>query len=263
MDINKLIEDILVNLKSISNSLETITSKNGGVVIHDTFADVSTWVNLGTDILTAIIATVLGGLLTIYLFKKQEDLKIKQNYKLKFYDEYEPMYDHIILTFGKFKQRVKFISEMISVKNNIVKSYWEEINSIEDVIDNFNSMPIKNAIKELNELIERMEELKRFMKSKQKISNYDEFKFKKDLNELKTIEQIFNKLDIIKTKCDYLKILDNHMDKKEAQTNVKKYKELSKEITNIYKENKLDNLEKSIQSTHDKISDDFIGKYFK
>ena len=101
MDINKTIEYILNNLNSINKSLETITNTKGGVVIHDTFAPVTTFTNI------AIL--FLGGWLTIKWFRKQEKIRTTQEFRIDFLKEYRLLYRDFNKSLKEYNLRVKTI----------------------------------------------------------------------------------------------------------------------------------------------------------
>lgn len=90
--LNEVIIELMKLLNTLNENLSILSSKDGGVVIHDTFANVSTWVDLGITLFATIVGALIGGLITIKLFKQQERMRIKQELKLEFYKEYKPLY---------------------------------------------------------------------------------------------------------------------------------------------------------------------------
>lgn len=282
MDINKIIEDVLNNLNSISNSLEILTRENGGVVIHDTFANISSKVDFISDITTTIIGAIIGGIITIILFSVQEKSKVRQNLKLKFYEEYEPKYDEILKKISLVKNNMTYVAnDIVAIGPNTRTHSYERIKTLNDVIKNFESDRIKNTISSIDELIKKFEELKMFINSKEIITGYSEFKFKKDMEMLKSIQKKFNELKssynmvnlFYRIQCGggTLSHVDEYTGKtynlttspQQHKEYIDKYKITYKEIVEIQEKQKLDEIENSIQEIHNKITNEFIGIYFK
>lgn len=223
MDTNKIIEDILKNLISINNSLEIMTNEKGGVVINDTLADVSVWVDLGMT----IMATVLGGVITIILFSIQEKLKTRQNLRLKFYEEYEPKYGELLKKLILFKDDMKSVSNHIAfVGTNIKIHAYERIETLADVSENFQSDRISQVRLSMDELVRSFEELREFFNSRKKITGYSEFKFEKDLEDIKKIQKKFGELkdsyDMTKiySLMEFKRVSEPHEDEHTKETDV-------------------------------------------
>ena len=84
------INQIIHNIDSIKNSLEIISTK--GIPIIDTYANISTWINMGTAIVSTFIGTVIGTRFTMELFKSQKNMRIKEEFRIIFYKGYKPLY---------------------------------------------------------------------------------------------------------------------------------------------------------------------------
>lgn len=118
-NLNKLFLEILSELNVLNENLLILSSKDGGIVIHDTFANISTWVDLGITLFATVIGAVIGGWITIQLFKKQEKMRIKQELRLEFYKGYKPLYK-------------KYIDEIIDLRDtvrslNLISTQGEEL----------------------------------------------------------------------------------------------------------------------------------------
>lgn len=151
MDINKTIEYILNNLNSINKSLETITNTKGGVVIHDTFAPVTT--------LTNIAILVLGGWLTIKWFRKQEKIRTTQEFRIDFLKEYRLLYRDFNKSLKEYNLRVKTIKGAKEYSKILFEIYIKkdgiDVSGKDDLIELIEiGMDVYDKIENLNQHIE-------------------------------------------------------------------------------------------------------------
>lgn len=159
-EIMKIIDSLNKNIDGINKSLKTILDKDGGVVIHDTFANISSWVDLGTTLFATIVGALVGGWITIQLFKQQEKMRIKQELRLEFYKGYKPLYKQYIdeiINLEKIARKVNIISES-GQGLKLKVSDWGKNKNLEycenkHVLDNLIKSS-KNSVKHLDEVID-------------------------------------------------------------------------------------------------------------
>lgn len=272
---NEIIQNILSDIESIRTSLNIISTK--GVSIIDSYSLKSATKN----IITTFIGTGIGTGFTMWLFKRQEKIRIKAELRLDFYNEYEGKYKDILICLDKFKRNIGgAIENFYSIGPDIRVHMFEKINTQEDIIKNFESQRVQKAIISTNELVVKMEDLESFMKSKEVIHGYNEFKFKEGIEVFTSIKNKFKELEgkselaktfkyilsnggNVETKQDYTgKTFNVGISEEVCESNIEKYKIAYRELIEICKTENISKIETNIQKNNKEIQNEFIGKYF-
>lgn len=270
----EITQQVLSDIESIKLSLDALS--NQGISVIDSFAPITT----GINILTTVFATAFGGWITLLLFKRQEDMRIREDLRLKFYEDYEVKYNNVLISLDNFKNNIGGASKNIFSIGGIHKVHqFEKINTIETLIKDFNSERVQKAIIVTDELVEKMENLEKFMKSKEVIHGYEEFKFKEELKQVKNIKEKFNQLAITKIMVEVFNEINDEgeiitedytgnkqkiaVSKPNVTEYIEGYKKEYNELINICEDEKINEIETSIQKNHKEIVDEFIKIYFK
>ena len=258
--------DILQQLKYIHSSLETIAS-NGKISFY------SVVVQILIAGLGGVIGTYVGSRLTMSQFKKQENIKIKEELRLTFYKQYEQLYKVVLDRFKEYKNEYQkileyclFVDEEGKVRFILnAEDRTSIISSKEDVKKNYDSL--KSSIEIFEDMHIEFNTLYDFITNKEQMTKYNTAK----------LEAIKNKIDIYSTryrdlKEAYMSLFNDSLEieskindiddirEKFKKVDIKTYK---KNLREIYKQNdKLDLLISDIQSINKEIYQDIIGKYF-
>ncbi|GAA0106916.1 hypothetical protein UT300013_35420 [Paraclostridium sordellii] len=227
---------------------------------------------------SAWIGTVIGSKNTVKLYKAEEEFKVREALRREFYFEYEKlyliMYDNLEKTIDKIKYvrmdvffqgggssyNCRDMNIHISVGN------IEEIEDIEKFLEN---QKVEDMFKVISELYTSMKMLKNFMKVKEYIHKYKEFKYS-------DLESVINKA---KTECYSMQSTPNSFKVPEKYVeNIKLPKGIS--FKTVYPKKINDfraDLEDIVNQTlvklmkqldtangiHNGINKQFIGDYFK
>lgn len=272
-DIMKIIDNLNNNIEGINNSLKTILDKDGGVVIHDTFAPITTKVTALTTLGTTIVGALIGTLFTMWLFKRQEKMRIKQELKLDFYRGYEVLYKSLLSNMNECQKEVNRLKGLLTydIEGNVV-NFIDGITSFSDIEKNYNGT-MEKSIQLFKDLQIKLEDLEIFMNSKKTITGYESYKFESIKGTIKSINTQYSHLEFRTRGIITDKILNDcrekfDLDKEAMPTNeqvicgvVEKYKEVLVETMN-----KIENtptILNEIQTINSKIENEFIGVYFK
>lgn len=112
---------VLSDIESIKLSLEALSNK--GIPIIDTFAPITTVVN----IVTTVFATAFGGWITLLLFKRQEKMRIREELKLSFYNKYEKLYNELNSYFEVYLLNLSSTEGSRIILNGAMEEYSEEL----------------------------------------------------------------------------------------------------------------------------------------
>lgn len=256
--LNEIITELMKQLNMLNENLSILSSKDGGVVIHDTFANVSTWVDLSTTLFATIVGALIGGLITIKLFKQQERMRIKQELKLEFYKEYKPLYK-------------LYIDEIKNLKYtlNTAKYLYESSESAFE-ITTYDWLETEKGLEHckhkgtLDKIIELVKSATKYMDD---LNNYIE------MNKINLVDyngEIYDKLGVdlflIKTKICELEKWNRQINivanrKYTVDEIITKYSEIVKYTIDSY--DKIDRIINDSISIHSKLEFEFLNQYFK
>lgn len=233
----KSIDSLGNKIDTLNQNLQMFMDKNNGVVIHDTFAPVTT--------ITNIIILVLGGWLTIKWFRKQEKIRTTQEFRIDFLKEYRMLYRDFNKSFKNYNLKVKTIKEVKKWSKIIFEIYQKKegidvsgkdelITLIEIGMDVYDKLEILNQHIEDNKRIITIDKTTDYMLVETNI-----FTMKMDLYELNHALEQLNK-GIYEN--EYL---------------VEKYDKYISRIINSY--DKMKELEENLKKAHEKIEDDIFN----
>lgn len=272
-DIMKIIDSLNNNIEGINNSLKTILDKDGGVVIHDTYANVSTWVDLGTTLVATIVGAVIAGFITLHLFKKQERMRLKEDFRLNFYKDYEVGYQKLLNVFNDCYKEVTRLNNLFTFdeKGNVI-NFIDGITTFSEMEENYD-YTMKKSRQVFKALQEELEDLEIFMESKKTITGYESYKFKEIKKYAKGINQKLSHLgarkqgiitDSVLSKCkERYKLKDGQKPTPEQISSVlvDKYRGVLVKI--IAEVDKIQQKLSEMQDINSKIEKEFIGTYFE
>jgi len=261
---------LIKKLDAINRELEKFSSENGGIVIHDTYANVSTWVNLGATLFATVVGAIIGGYITIILFKKQEKMKIKQELRLAFFKEYKSIYDKLIYLLGEFKTEATVIYDMNSTYNNNNNYYSLE----EDIIGKKRILQYEHQKELVSKAINLFDQIEKTMDALDDYLECNKIILRDYTGELFKFERA--EILIMKTKITYLAHNYNDIDKihnplysadieeiKKLKLENKQYFDYITTLETKNGEKKVSDLLKKIKNKNSKIEKEFLGKYFK
>lgn len=104
-----------------------------GIPIEDAFTWKSALMNATMTIPASIIGAFLGSKVTIWIFKNQESIRIKQDLRMRFFNKYESKYRDVEGELIKLEEKLEDIKSEIIYLNI-------ETDSLLDNIDNIKSM---------------------------------------------------------------------------------------------------------------------------
>lgn len=261
----EIIKPLISDIECIKLSLKGIAEN--GIPIVDTFAPISTFVN----ILTTIFATTFGGIITLRLFKSQEKIRIREELKLDFYKQYEKLYKTVLEGFSKYKLEIEKVSKYISMDSDgKLRNLVDAISTSKDVKENYKIIRDgKNIIENIKNDLQRLEE---FMESKKTITGYKDDKYIKIKAEILKYDNYFKCLNSIHEIicCDEKKnelqteyctnIIIEDISQETINDLVGTYKRVFRKLYNKKEEFEL--LLSAIKNINEKIESEFIGKYF-
>lgn len=285
----EITQQVLSDIESIKLSLEALSNK--GIPIIDTFAPITTFVN----IVTTVFATAFGGWVTIQLFKRQEKMRIKEDLRLSFYKEYREKYKDLyesILDLNESIKRYKKVwnEDSMYIKDAIIGAYglknWncyypqdintdyinkiKEINVKSQILNKF--LKINNNIFTLNTIYDdtnnKIEEIKSVyieLGSAYMVTKGMDDELRKNLNNINEYKEKLNqetisiKFDEKMTIKHLIQVEKSNEDFKEKQ--VKRHNELIPRVLDFDIE--LDKILEDIQSMNEAIENEYISKYFK
>ena len=244
-NINQIINDI----SSIKYSLESLSTE--GLRIIYTYANVSTPLNFTLDLLISIIGTIIGGIVTIKLFKEQEKMRIRQELKLEFFKEYKKLYIEFSDSFCELKLQMNAIKGLKEIDNlmygliqDVNRIYVKGSENIKELIDK-----CKDTYKKIEILSKHIDNnpliMKKYNKEKYEFVHGSIFLLSKYLEEIDYCLEEFDK--------NSYKLYDQKYIIERYEENFHKVIEQSK---------KMDNLNKRINEIHGNMENEFLKKYF-
>lgn len=266
----------ILNSSEIGKILRDIA--DNGIPIIDTWAPWTFGSNIITTLVGTFIATLMGARVTMYLFKRQEKFRIKEEIRLDFYKQYQELYELVLETFWECNDELKRLEKIISYEcaedgKTIVKltNFIGGIKSIQDTSNNYD-ITLKKSRELIGKLKSELEKLDEFINSKKIITGYNEGKYKDIITKINRIYSNYRELCFRKnhaTDSEYLRVQNKLGLKNTEQLTyqqkvdvvVEGYKEKLDEFIVDYK--KIEVYTREFQDINSEIEDDFIGQYFK
>lgn len=261
-DIMKIIDSLNNNIEGINNSLKTILDPNGGVVIHDTFAPITTKVTAITTLGTTIVGAIIGTMFTMWLFKKQEKMRIRQELRLAFFKDYKVMYQKLLDLAEEFQTEVSITNNMNKYGQYVIEE--EIINDKKILMYEDQQYITKNVIKVAKSLSDAMDKLDNYLESNELIlEDYNGALF--DVERAK-ITLIKSKIVFLEMNYSDIESKNNSLvivSEKEINTLKKENKEYFDYILNLENQEETTKLLNLMKKTNSEIEKEFLGKYFK
>lgn len=236
-EMTKSIETLIEKIDILNSNLKLFMNTKNGVVIHDTFAPITT--------LTNILVLVLGGWLTIRWFRKQEKIRTTQEFRIDFLKEYRILYRDFNKSFKNYNSEVKIIKEVKKYSNIIFSIYQKDkgvdVSGKDDLINLIKiGMDVYDKLENLNQHIEDNKRIITIEKTTDyELVQTNIFTMEMNLHELNHALKHLNK-GVYEN--DYL---------------IKKY---DKYIANIIdSHDEMEKLEEKIKKVHEKIEDDIFN----
>ena len=256
-----VIKEVLSDVESIKSSLEILSTK--GMPIIDTYANISTWVNMVTAIISTFIGTAIGTRFTMKLFKSQENMRIKEDFRLEFFKKYNSLYRELVEELDDLYKRMQQINQIIEMKNQrelyLIKDPTIDYNGKQDWNIDYPKSMLKKQIELSKSIKYKKEKMRKYIKNNKTI-----YKNGNELYEEVYIEIdfIFRKFNTISNAYEIIDLDDNPgFLKTEKIAQQQQHNEVIIDVLNIDKE--LEYVIDEMQLIHEKIENEFIGKYFK
>lgn len=221
-----------------------------------------------TGLITAIatyIGAKIGSRNTIKLYQEQEKVRIREELKVKFYDEYEGLYKDTYLKLGELISHIEYLRFLFFLEQDDFEegSHEKDINvtgieSIEDIKRDLDEEVIKELEVLIKDLQSKMNNLKRFLDMKSNITGYKSFIYfdiEYIIREINSAYEGISILPIIAKESDG----DSHCLSREEI--IKSYNDnMFKILNSLFK--KIVEGQEDMDKIHKSISDEYIGSYF-
>lgn len=229
--------------------------ENGDIPLRDSYTWKESVLNGSITALISFIGIFVGGKFAINQYKKQEVIRVQKEIEFKDYQKCTDIIVNILKNIDKIKNKIEFIYKFNSdedkngviIKDSAIK-YINEMESLEEVMDNYQYSGIKNIIED--KLIERLKnelnELKLLAELKM-IYKYD-FIYDEELNEINYLNSKFVKIENVSCRFENLKLHDE--DSNVIKNNVGWYKNSLSDIFNFYESGKLQEIMIKINEKH-------------
>lgn len=270
----------LLNNQEFINFINELFNKGFSVSIKDEIAWKSV---IATSLITAVFTAIVtyfstsianksATKRTLELFEKQEKIKIKNELRLNFYNEYKTLFNELsALITSLFSNLKSWTSFITTDENGNILSPLDTVKTPEDIVSVCDNIFFHNCIEIIDNLLNSFDILKDFMEKNKKISCYNEFKYIKEYRFINRVIHEINHINARNFICieyinDRVELTQNQID-----NHINKFKEIyyflsiinSKNSTNNkFEFNNFKEFEKSFYSKHDEINNDFILKYF-
>lgn len=229
--------------------------ENGDIPLRDSYTWKESVLNGSITALISFIGIFVGGKFAINQYKKQEAIRLQKEIEFKDYQKCTDIIVNILKNIYKIKNKIEFIYKFNSDedKNGVIikdsaTKYVNEMESLEEVMDNYQYSGIKNIIED--KLIERLKnelnELKLLAELKM-IYKYD-FIYDEELNEINYLNSKFIKIENVSRRFENLKLHDEKSNV--IKNNVEWYKNSLSDIFNFYESGKLQEIMIKINEKH-------------
>ena len=227
------LQELLITIQNIARD---------GITINSPISPISVFI----DIITTLVATIVGGIVTLKLYKNQEQIRLKGELKIDYYKNYKNICLQILDLFSMYSSENNKILKRIKddengkltiltdkvVCINEINMGFDEIKDIESLIKaesdimkdiRFKSQSLKNFI-ELNKIIVDFSELK-YSELNDKIREYN--------RKYKQLHFLFLKMIEVNNSISNSQLIDQYIEVfKELQKFNRKFQD---EVIDIFK----------------------------
>lgn len=245
-----LLKEMNKRIDNINTELKELKKDDLNIIANENFKELG----------STLLASIVGSLVTILVFKKQEKYKIKHELKREFYEKYNKIYEKLFQELSDLERKIKNLNEKCDEKYYLMvrlktdKTIRYSINSksiILEIVEKVNK--VNTSINTLCELI----------KSNPKVmQNYRDELF---IEEKKRIEAIYLKTHDIP---EYYSFSDNYnpngvwiIKDKTPDDKLEEFNDIIKYIINSKEE--IQQILEEVSEIHKELENEFIGKYFK
>ncbi|UEL47285.1 hypothetical protein [Terrisporobacter hibernicus] len=187
------------------------------------------------DLIKTILATVVGGFISICYSKNQDKAKIKNEIKLSKYNEFEKYYNDMYTLIEKLKN---------------------EISQIKKLSDNYESNKILDLITNSFETIKKIKyksaEIHNFIKFNKKILNFINNPYDKILKDIEDIYSSFSKAS------NLILVSDSFF-----RCYMPSYQDFKSEINEVVKQEKIKSIYNDMETFRKDLEDKTINIYFE
>lgn len=248
-----------------------------GITVNSSISPISVFIN----IVTTLGATIVGGLITLNLYKDQERIRLKGELRIEFYKKYKVLYNQLLDLFIKYMQESQKVSRHIKYDNDGIITEVYTINANNDVTeDNITYEKVKDIeslIKLEKDTIldikDKLEILEKFMKSNELITGFEEFKYKKINDQINdycknyyALQSHFyvlcsNNEENAMLNLDSFKEIKVNLGKEGEKIVMVSYKSILRDLDQLNQ--KFELLLNDFEVINKEIEQEFIGEYFK
>ena len=198
----------LLNNQEFINFINELFNKGFSVSIKDEIAWKSV---IATSLITAIFTAIVtyfstsianksATKTTLELFDKQEKIKIKNELRINFFNQYKTLFDELSELITELISNLGFWANTVYIdENEDLTSTYENINSIEYILTLCYSSPFRNCLNIINNTINSFDRLKDFMDKNKKITKYNKFKYEKEYRFINNVISEICNINIINT----------------------------------------------------------------
>ncbi|WP_347028331.1 hypothetical protein [Intestinibacter bartlettii] len=273
----------LLNNQEFINFINELFNKGFSVSIKDEIAWKSV---IATSLITAIFTAIVtyfstsianksATKTTLELFDKQEKIKIKNELRINFFNQYKTLFDELSELITELISNLGFWANTVYIdENEDLTSTYENINSIEYILTLCYSSPFRNCLNIINNTINSFDRLKDFMDKNKKITKYNKFKYEKEYRFINNVISEICNINIINTLFNQNRNENGYrnLNDEEISNFIATFAELYLSLSNLsdpdsqnsqYEFNNFNEFKKSFFSKNDEITDDFISYYFE
>lgn len=273
----------LLNNQEFINFINELFNKGFSVSIKDEIAWKSV---IATSLITAIFTAIVtyfstsianksATKTTLELFDKQEKIKIKNELRINFFNQYKTLFDELSELITELISNLGFWANTVYIdENEDLTSTYENINSIEYILTLCYSSPFRNCLNIINNTINSFDRLKDFMDKNKKITKYNKFKYEQEYRFINNVISEICNINIINTLFNQNRNENGYrnLNDEEISNFIATFAELYLSLSNLsdpdsqnsqYEFNNFNEFKKSFFSKNDEITDDFISYYFE
>lgn len=198
------------------------------------------------QIIKTVIATFIGGYITLHSFRKQERYKVRESLKIDVYRKYNIDFDKILEKINNFEKCYLYINsncdDLLLDENYTGGSIDFKLSTntlcVEDIIE------VKDLLKRLINYIDRELDILEY-----------------DINPYKDIHNRFCEFeDRVKGVIFYEFTINSYI-QNQITPPILEYNECIRDVSNMY--NDFEKVQHDMKSIHGKIKKDIFGRYFK
>lgn len=270
-----------LNNQEFINFINELFNKGFSVSIKDEIAWKSV---IATSLITAIFTAIVtyfstsianksATKTTLELFDKQEKIKIKNELRINFYNQYKNLFDELSELITELISNLGFWANNIYIdENENFTSTYENINSIESILTLCNYNSFRNCLNIMNNTMNSFDRLKDFMDKNQKITKYNKFKYEEEYRFINNVISKISSINAINILFNENRNENRDLNNERIDHYIVQFRELYILLSNLsdpdsqnsqYEFNNFNEFKKSFFSKNDEITDDFIAHYFE